>query len=149
MYDAIQLYKKRKLQDSNSSELRQTTRTKKFEQQPADMLNSSKERPLLSQHISKPFASLNEALRDKNPKEICASRERPHKNAFELLKAYENSQSSSDGEQFSDFDSNKHSLKNVNEYMMTRITYQKVPKGTPQKDSKKPAKKDPNEEGSS
>ena len=78
--------------------MRQTARTKQFEPEPTGILNPADERPLLSQHIAKPFASLNEALRGKQAKELGAARERPHKNAFELLKAYENSQSSSDGE---------------------------------------------------
>ena len=38
-------------------------------------------------------------------------------------------------------------MKNVNDYMMTRITYQKVPRGTPQKDNKSPVRPELRDKG--
>ena len=56
------------------------------------------DQPLLSEHLAKPYISLNQVLRTKEQKEINEAREKPHKNAFELLKAYQDTSSSGDSD---------------------------------------------------
>ena len=126
VYDAIQLYKQKKLQKNRQSELHRTTNSHIQELETSKKLANNSEQPLLSEHLAKPYTSLNEVLRKKELKEINETREKPHKNAFELLKAYQDSQSSSDSDQQSEID-NRDPESNVNQFKMTRITYQKVP----------------------